>query len=127
MTGREGQATVEAALTLPVLLIGLLLIVQAAVVVRDALALGLAAREAAREAAVSAESARAEAAVVRSAGPLDASRIGISFDSSWKRGETVTVSLSYVERVRIPIVDRIVDLDVPLRAAATMRLERSGE
>lgn len=122
-----GQATVEAALTLPVVLIGLLLIVQVAVVVRDALALGLAAREGARQAAVSADDATVGDAVRRSSGPLDAGRIEITISgSARRRGEPVSVELSYVERVRIPIIDRMVDMQLPLRASATMRLERSG-
>lgn len=120
----------EVALTLPVLLIGLLLVVQAGVVVRDAMALSHAAREAAREAAISADDQRVRDAVVRSAGPLDAGRIEIAVTppaaSDRRRGEPVAVSLRYVERLTIPIVDRIVNLNLPLRSSATMRLERSA-
>lgn len=125
----RGQAVVETALVLPVLFIGMLLMVQTGLVVRDALALQLAAREGARAASVSASDEEVEAAVRRSAGGLEAGRIVVGIApgaGQRRRGEPVTVSLSYEERMRIPVVDRLVDLDLPLRASATMRLELSG-
>ena len=123
----RGQATVEAALALPIVLIALLLIVQVGVVVRDALALTQAAREGARAAAVSATDAAAVDAVRRSAGPLAADEIVIEIspdEGERRRGEFVTVRLSYSDRLSIPVVSRIVALDLPLRAIATTQLER---
>ncbi len=126
---RDGQATVEAALALPVVLISLLLIVQVGVVVRDALSLGLAAREGAREGAVSAQESRVRDAVIRSRGPLQASAIVIEISpsqSQMRRGEQVSVRLRYTERLNIPVVNRIVTTSLVLRAESTMRLERTG-
>jgi hypothetical protein len=122
----DGQATLEAALTLPVVLLALLLIVQVGIVVRDALALTGAAREGARTAAVTASDDEARAAIRQAAGPLDAGRIEIAFAPSadWAAGEAITVRCSYVERLAIPIVSRIVSFDLPLRASSTMRAER---
>jgi len=105
-----------------------LLIVQVGLVVRDALALVQAAREGARAAAVSASDDDAFDAVRRAAGPLDEESIEIVVEppeASRERGSPVTVRLTYQERLRIPIVSRIAELDVPLHAASTMRLERS--
>jgi hypothetical protein len=124
----DGQATVEAALTLPIVLIALLLIVQVGIVVRDALALAQAAREGARAAAVSAADDDAHAAIERAAGPLDADRIEVELSPAAgqrQRGDAVTVHLAYLEQLSIPIVSRIVSLDLPLRASATTQLERS--
>lgn len=124
----DGQAAVETALTLPIVLIALLLIVQVGIVVRDALALAQAAREGARAAAVTADDADARAAIVRAAGPLDAERIDVSIspaEGQRARGDAVTVSLAYVEQLSIPVVSRIVALDLPLSATATTQLERS--
>ena len=124
----DGQATVEAALTLPIVLIALLLIVQVGIVVRDALALAQAAREGARAAAVTADDDDAHAAIERAAGPLDADRIEIALSPAAghrQRGDAVTVELAYLEQLSIPIVSRIVSLDLPLRASATTQLERS--
>lgn len=122
----DGQATLEAALTLPVVLIALLLIVQVGLVVRDALALHQAAREGVRAAAVSGDDDEASAAVRRSAGPLEASAIDVRVDRDGGRaGDALDVRLSYVHTVSLPVVSRIVSLDLPLRTTATMRAERS--
>lgn len=123
----DGQATLELALALPVVLIALLLIVQVGVVVRDALALAQAAREGVRVAAITADDDAATDAVRDAAGPLDESRVDIAIEpgqADRHRGDAVSVSLRYRERLTIPVISSIVDIDVPLRAAATMRAER---
>lgn len=124
--GDRGQATVEAALALPVVLIALLLIVQVGVVVRDAMSLQQAAREGARTAAVTSDDGAATEAVRRSAGPLDAQRIAVTIEppsGERVRGDPVTVRLSYIEHLTIPIVSKLVALDLPLHSSVTMRLE----
>ncbi len=111
------------------MLVALLLVVQVGLVVRDALALAVAAREGAREAAVSADDTRATAAVRRSAGPLEVERIDVVIEPATEdrhRGEPVSVDLRYRVRIRIPVVDRIMRAELPLRARVTMRLERSA-
>jgi hypothetical protein len=110
-------------------LIALLLIVQVGIVVRDALALAQAAREGARAAAISASDEQTIDAIRGAAGPLDGDRIEIAIDppeGERARDAPVTVRLFYLEELRIPIVSRIVDLDAPLRASVTMRLERGA-
>lgn len=110
------------------ILIALLLIVQVGLVVRDALALAQSAREGVRAAAITASDDEAMEAVRRSAGPLEAERIEIEIEPSAgerQRGAHVTVRVRYTERLSVPIVSRIAKLDLPLRASATMRLERS--
>jgi hypothetical protein len=109
---------------MPIVLLALLLVVQVGVVVRDALALSQAAREGARAMAVSASEDVARDAVARAAGPLDAGRIDIEVASPDRRGDPADVRLRYSEVLRIPIVSRIVTLRLPLRAQATMRIER---
>lgn len=126
MRDEHGQATLEVALTLPVVLIALLLIVQVGIVVRDALALAQSAREGARAAALHADDDPARAAVRRAAGPLDVDRIEIEItpvDDERMFGDPVTVALRYEERLRIPIVSRIVTTELPLHSSATMRSE----
>ena len=113
---------------MPIVLISLLLIVQVGLVVRDALALMQAAREGARALAITGSDAEAEGAVRESAGPLDAAGIDVAItpaEGERSRGAATSVELRYVDRLRIPIVSRVVALDLPLRASATMRLERS--
>jgi hypothetical protein len=125
----EGQATIEAAMTLPIVLIALLLIVQVGVVVRDAMALIQASREGARVAAVTADDDAAADAVRANAGPLDATRIVVTVDppaGERSRGVPVSVHLSYSDRLTIPIVSKLVSFDVPLRSSATMRIEQAS-
>jgi hypothetical protein len=128
MRSDSGQAAVEAALVLPIVLIALLLIVQVGVVVRDALALAQAAREGARAVAVTARDEDAVTAVNQAAGPLAADRIVIDVTPQQEArhlGDAVTVRLSYTERLTIPIVSRIVSMELPLRASATIRQEHA--
>lgn len=101
---------------------------QVGIVVRDALALTQAAREGARAAAITADDDAAVDAVRGAAGPLEGDRIEIAIappSADRRRGDPVSVRLAYEERLRIPIVSRMVSLDLPLRASATMRSERS--
>jgi hypothetical protein len=124
-----GQATLEAALSLPVVLLALLLIVQVGIVVRDVVALTQAAREGVRALAVSGDDADGRAAVVRAAGPLDGERIEIDLSPPADQrttGSVIDVRLSYVERLSVPIVSRVVALEVPLTATASMRAERGA-
>ncbi len=109
---------------MPIVLLALLLIVQVGVVVRDALALTQAAREGVRAMAVTDSEDAAREGVRRAAGPLDADRIEIDITSSRARGDPSDVRLRYVEELAIPIVSRVVSLHLPLKAHATMRVER---
>lgn len=110
-------------------LLALLLIVEVGVVVRDALALGLASREGARAGVVEGTDEAVRDAARRAAGPLDADAIEIRVEpdpEERRRGEALSVELRYEVRVRLPVVDRFVSTTLPLRSGATMRLERDG-
>ncbi len=112
----RGQATVELALGLPVVCLVLLGIVQLAVVVRDQLAVQLAAREAARAAAVHADpssGAGAGRAAVRLA-PLD---VHITTAAG-----IVSATVVYVDRTDVPLIGLLLP-DVRVTATATMQLE----
>lgn len=94
----RGQATVEFALALPVLLIIVLGLTQVGVAIRNELAVELAAREGARAAAVSANpAAAANGAATR------AVALPITVSTS-ERGSTVTVTVTYVDPVNIAII-----------------------
>jgi Flp pilus assembly protein TadG len=112
-----GQATVELALCLPLLFIFLLGIVQLIVIVRDQLAVQLAAREAARAEAVAAPfGGSAEAAANRSVAlrPLSIST-ALSID-------TVTVTVAHVTHTEVPLIGALLP-DIEVTATATMALE----
>ena len=112
-----GQATVELALSLPLLFMFLLAIVQLVVIVRDQLAVQLAAREAARAAAVAiASTAVAQDAANRAVSlrPLIVgTRVAI---------DTVTVTVSHVTHTDVPLIGALLP-DITVNATATMALE----
>jgi Flp pilus assembly protein TadG len=117
-----GQATVELALVLP-LVVGLLLaIVQAGVLARDQILVTHAAREAVRAAAVDDDPAAARRAAEQ-AGPLAADRLDTDVAERGDVGGRVRVVVRYRAPTRIPLVGALID-DVVLDAAATMRVER---
>lgn len=113
-----GQATVELALTFPIVLLLSLVLVQAALVLRDDLALTNAAREAARAAIVDADPdtpQRAATAVLPGASVRTGQRPAV--------GELLTVSVSYRSPTAVPLVGPLLP-DPELVARATMRVER---
>ena len=117
-----GQATVELALVLP-LVVGLLLaIMQAGVLARDQILVTHAAREAVRAAAVDDDPAAARRAAEQ-AGPLTADRLDADVVKREEVGGRVRVVVRYRAPTRVPLVGAFVD-DVVLDADATMRVER---
>ena len=108
---------VELALCLPLLFVFLLGIVQVLVIVRDQLAVELAARESARAAAVAAspDSAAEHAALQTiSLRPL---RVETSTST-----DLVTVTVSHVTHTDVPLIGALLP-DITVTAAATMALE----
>jgi len=113
----EGQATVELALSLPLLCLLLLGMVQVAVVGRGQLAVQLAAHEAARAAAVSADSEAAAIAAANRAISLRPLIVEVAVNA-----ETVTVTVTYVDHTDVSMAGALIP-DVTLQASATMAFE----
>ena len=101
----SGQATVELALIVPVLLLILFAIVQLGLTFHNYLALTDAVRAGARTAAVSRQAsdpAAATTARVREAGVnLDESKLSVTVASTWKAGDPVTVTATYPYSVNV--------------------------
>ena len=117
--GRDGgQATVEFALLLPLIVMGALAIVQTALVARDQIAVVHAAREAARAASVDPNPARARAAAAQ---VLDGASTHLSARPAV--GNQIRVEVSYKSRTDMPLVGSLFP-DPTLRADAVMRVER---
>lgn len=111
----RGQAAVEFAIALPIIVIAMLAIAQVGVAVRNEVAVELAAREGARAAAVSADPAAASAAAHRAVDlPLD---VAVSVDAT-----TVTVTVTYVDPTDIAIIGTAIG-PVAHTASATMAIE----
>ena len=111
----RGQAAVEFAVALPIVVIAMLAIAQVGVAVRNEVAVELAAREGARAAAVSADPAAAGAAARRAVDlPMD---VAVTADAT-----TVTVTVTYVDPTDIAIIGAAIG-PVTHTASATMAIE----
>jgi Flp pilus assembly protein TadG len=118
MRADRGQATVELALVLPVLLLFLLALVQTALVARDQLLVQDAARAAVREASVGADAGRVRDAARRTLGGVT-----VEVHRADRVGADVEVTVRYVDHTKLPLVGPLYP-DVVLHATATMRAER---
>ena len=117
----RGQSTVEFALVLPVILLLLLGLLQAGVLFRDQLVVAAAAREAAREAAVTADHGKIAGAARRAAPGL---RIDVEVVRGQKRGDRAAVVIT-AQPTKLPLVGKVVARK-RLRAEATMRVEQAS-
>jgi Flp pilus assembly protein TadG len=112
---------VELALCLPLLAAMGLALLQVTLVVRDQVVLTHAAREAAREAAVSAEPGAARRAALAGA-HLDPDRLDVEIRGRGRIGSRVTVTLRYLAPTDLPLIGGLVG-DVHLTATVSMRVE----
>jgi Flp pilus assembly protein TadG len=119
--GQAGQAAVELALCLPLLAAVGLALLQVALVARDQVLVTHAAREAAREAAVSADPAAVRRAALAGA-DLDGRRLDVEVHGRGRPGSRVTVVVRYASPTDLPLVGAVVG-DVHLSATAAMRVE----
>ncbi len=113
-----GQATVEFALVLPLVVFALLSIIQVGLVVSDHITVVHAAREAARAAAVERDPERAVIAARRVL--RDAS---VSVGARPAVGQAIAVDVQYRSRTNLPMVGLLFP-DPMLHARAVMRVER---
>jgi Flp pilus assembly protein TadG len=117
----RGQATVELALLLPLVVMLLLAVVQVGLIARDAVLVVHAAREAVREAAVTATPGAARRAAEAGSG-LTGPRLAVRVVRRGPPGGHVEVAVHYRAPTGVPLVGQIVP-DVRLSSRATMRVE----
>lgn len=120
--GDKGQASVELALVLPLVVLLLLVVVQVGLVVRDQILVVHAAREAAREAAVDASPDAPRRAAAASS-TLAGDRITVTVAGRGAAGSRVRVEVAYRAPTDVPLVGMALG-NLTLRASATMRVER---
>ena len=122
MQDREGgQASVEAALVLPLVITMILAVVQVGLVVRAEVLVTHAAREAARAAAVNADP-QAAVSAAKLATTLDGERMTVAIRGRDGPGSRVQVEVTYSLPTDVPLVGSLLG-DVTLHAEATMRVE----
>jgi hypothetical protein len=118
---QAGQAAVETALVLPVVVLFGLVVLQAGLVAKDYLLVHHAAREAARAGAVDPGGPMVRSAAV-AAGGLEPGRMSVLWPGSGATGERATATVRYRSPTRVPLVGRLVG-DVTLSASVTVRIE----
>jgi hypothetical protein len=114
----RGQATVEFAHVLPLVVFGMLAILQVGLVVRDQVAVVHAAREAARAASVDRDPGHAVEAAHRVLAHAE-----VKVGSRPAVGQPISVEVSYHDRTEVPLVGALFP-DLDLHARAVMRVER---
>lgn len=109
------------------MIVALVMVVRFGVVVRDVLTLDQAARVGVRAAAITTDETEVIGAIREAAELLDEDRIEISFEpplAEARKGELVRVRLDHVVRVEVPFLSSFLDIDLPLKAEASMLSER---
>ena len=119
--GDRGQASVELALLLPVVVLLLLAVLQVGLLARDVVLVTHASREAVRSAATDADPAAARQAAAASSG-LDVDRLTVTVGNRGLPGGRVRVEVVYRATTRVPLIGRLVG-DRTIRSEATMRVE----
>ncbi len=114
----RGQATVELALVLPLVFTLLALLFQIAVLARDEILVTHAARDAAREASVTADVARITASARQN---LPGAQVTVV--RRGEVGEPVEVAISYVAHTDLPLVGMFLP-DLTMHGRSVMRVER---
>ena len=113
--GDKGQAAVEVAIALPIVVVVVLGLVQIGVAIRNEVAVELAAREGARAASVSAAPDDAAARAARRAVDLP---IGVDTAVS---GDVVAVTVTYTDHTSVPIIGHLLG---PVTHSATVSMSR---
>ena len=119
--GARGQATVELALVLPVVLLLILLIVQLGLVIRDQIMVVNAAREGARAAIVEPSTSAAAQAVFATT-RLDPARTSVALTSGGSAPPLITVTVTYRSTTEVPLIGAMLG-DITLTESTTMRRE----
>jgi hypothetical protein len=123
--GPRGSAAVELALVLPLALTAALALLQVGLLAKDALLVEQAAREGAREAAVSTDADRVREAALRGSS-FSEERTEIDIDRVGTVGDPVTVRVRYRSPLVVPFVEWLFPAEVKVEADATMRQEIDG-
>ncbi|MEW6446535.1 MAG: TadE/TadG family type IV pilus assembly protein [Bacillota bacterium] len=124
--GERGQATVELALVLPVLLLILFGIMEFGRVFSAYLVITNAAREGARLAAVGGDDTAVVQRVVEAADSLDTSRLTVTISPAYGSrvtGSETEVAVCYSIDLVTPVLSGVVPNPLLLTAQATMRVE----
>ena len=124
--GKKGQAVVETALILPIIVVILMGIIDFGLLFSNYLVLANASRDGARSAAIGYSDQDVMTTVFNITSTMDQSKMTVNIypaQSLRKKGEEVTVTVEYDNVLLTPIIGAIVPNPVHLRAKTVMRVE----
>ncbi|OGS70228.1 MAG: hypothetical protein A2Y96_00535 [Firmicutes bacterium RBG_13_65_8] len=126
MRNRRGQALVELALVIPVLLALVLGIVEFGRLFSAYMTIQHAAREGARLGVLGATDAEILSRVYANSPTLDLAQLSVTVSPGFTLrtpGSILTVSVAYSFQVMVPIIDTLLGSTVPVAAVVSMRVE----
>jgi Flp pilus assembly protein TadG len=122
---QKGQALVEFALILPILMLVVMAILQFGMMLNSYLTIENASREGARSGIIGSSDDEIEQLIISTAPNLDPSKLTVSItpkEGFRKSGDTLTVNVSYNYELVVPIISSIVE-NVVLNGQTSMRVE----
>ena len=128
MRGEHGQAAVEFALVLPVLLLITLVVCQVALTFNCYLVVTSASREGARRGAETNDTDAARKAAMSAAGGLPGTgpEVEVSFPEGRAKGSPVVVTVAYRMPLLLPGLERLISR-LSFKRSTTMALERGSQ
>jgi Flp pilus assembly protein TadG len=119
----RGTAAVEFALVLPLLLTVALALVEVGLLARDRLLVEAAARAGARAATAETDEGAIRDDAVAAAPGLDPADLTVIVTRSGSRGDPVTVTIGYIDTVRVPFIGWLMGTSVSMQTEASARQE----
>ena len=124
--GQKGQAVVETALILPIIILILTGIIDFGLMFNNYLVITNASREAVRNAAIGATDSEIQSLVVNMTTSLDASKLSTTIYPSQalrKKGDEVVVTIEYDNALFTPVISAIIPNPMHLKSKTIMRME----
>lgn len=126
LRNQKGQALVEFAIILPVILLMVMGIVQFGMMLNSYLSITNAAREGARVGIIGSTNTEIRDAITGTSPSLQPEKMIISItpsESTRNSGDTLTVSINYDYELTVPIISNLFNNAVVLKAQTSMRIE----
>lgn len=126
LKNEKGQALVEFAIILPILLLIVLGILQFGMLINSYLTISNSAREGARLGIVGGTNTDIQNVILKTSPNLDSKSLLISItpsNGSRNSGDTLTVKITYNYNLTVPIISSLFNNNVTLNAQTSMRIE----
>lgn len=123
---QKGQALVEFAIVLPIILLLVMGILQFGMMMNSYIAIQNAAREGARAGIVGCTDTEIQNTIISTSPSLDASNLTVSITpngANRKSGDTLTINISYNYKLIVPIISSLFKNVVVLTGQTSMRVE----